>query len=104
MGQRVRKEGELRRHSRSAKAAPVSLGWTDRLGVDMFVNGRTVDISAAGIRVELPQPIKKDTYVTVQCSAMGLHGRASVRTCGRKGSKYALGLEFSAGLQWLPKS
>jgi hypothetical protein len=34
--------------------------------------------------------------------ALGVHGRASVRSCTRKGTKYVVGLEFSAGLKWKP--
>jgi hypothetical protein len=93
-------EGELRRHSRSVKSAPASILWNDRAGGDKFINGRTVNVSEAGIRIEVAEPIEKQTYVTVQCLALGLHGRASVRSCARKGAKYLLGLEFSAGLQW----
>jgi hypothetical protein len=33
-----------------------------------------------------------------------LHGSASVKSCVRKGMKYLVGLEFSAGLKWKPKS
>lgn len=66
------------------------------------MNGRALNVSASGMRVEVADSIDKQTYVTVQCSALGLHGRASVRSCTRKGTKYILGLEFSAGLQWKP--
>jgi len=96
-------EGELRRHARAEKSAAVQIGWQDR-GVDKFVNGRSLNVSPTGIRVEVSEPIDKQSYVTVQCPALGLHGRASVRTCARKGMKYVLGLEFSAGLQWKPKT
>jgi hypothetical protein len=96
------REGELRRHGRYAKSAPAHIGWSDRSGEDRFINGRTVDISESGIRIEVPEPIEKQTYITLQCSALGLHGRASVRSCIRKGAKYLLGLEFSAGLRWRP--
>ncbi len=68
------------------------------------MNGRAMNVSAAGMRVEVADPIDKQTYVTVQCAALGLHGRASVRSCTRKGMKYILGLEFSAGLKWKPPS
>jgi hypothetical protein len=98
------REGELRRHSRAVKSAPTSIVWNDRMGGDKFVNGRTVNVSQSGIRIEVPEPIEKQTYVTVQCLALGLHGRASVRSCARKGGKYLLGLEFSAGLQWRSQS
>jgi|SRR5579859_1989293 len=100
----MKRAGELRRHTRSIKSALVSVAWNDRLGGDKFVNGRTMDVSEAGMRIEIPEPIDKATYVTVQCPALRLHGRASVRTCNRKGTKYVLGLEFSAGLQSRPKT
>ena len=54
------------------------------------------------MRVEVPEQIEKQTYVTVLCAALGLHGRASVRNCSRKGMKFIVGLEFSAGLEWKP--
>jgi hypothetical protein len=44
----MRPEGELRRHWRSAKSVAVSVVWSDRLGVDKFINGRTVNISESG--------------------------------------------------------
>jgi hypothetical protein len=77
--------------------------WKDRSGVDRFVNGKTVDVSPTGIRVEIADPIDKQTYVTLRCVGLGLQGAASVRSCTRKGLKYLVGLEFSAGLQWKPK-
>ena|ERR1700733_449112 len=98
------REGELRRHERDKNASPVQIVWQDRSGADRFVNGRSLDISPAGMRVEVSEPIDKQTYVTVQCLALALHGTASVRSCTRKGMKYVLGLEFSAGLKWKPKS
>lgn len=97
------REGELRRHARAEKSSPVQMVWKDRAGVDRYVNGKSLDISAAGMRVEISQPIDKQTYVTLQCAALALHGTASVRTCTRKGTKYVIGLEFSAGLKWKPK-
>jgi hypothetical protein len=97
-------KGELRRHARSAKSAAVQLIWKDRQGIDRFINGRIVDVSESGIRVELSDPMEKQTYVTLQAAGLGLHGSASVRTCARKGMKYLVGLEFSAGLKWKPKS
>jgi len=67
------------------------------------VNGRSLDVSPAGMRIEISEPIDKQTYLTVQCVALGLHGTASVRSCARKGMKYVLGLEFSTGIKWKPK-
>jgi hypothetical protein len=98
------REGELRRHARAEKSAPIQIVWQDSRGADRFVSGRSVDVSPSGMRAEVSEPIDKQTYVTLQCAALGLQGTASVRTCARKGAKYILGLEFSGGLQWKPKS
>ena len=96
-------KGELRRHARAEKSSPVQIVWKDRMGADKYINGRTLDISTSGMRIEVSDPIDKQTYVTLQCVALGLHGTASVRTCNRKGTKFVLGLEFSGGLKWKPK-
>ncbi len=82
----------------------MQLIWQDRSGTDRFVNGKCLDVSVSGLRAEVAEPIDRQTYVTLQCPALSLHGRASVRTCTRKGIKYIIGLEFSGGLQWKPKS
>jgi PilZ domain len=95
-------DGKLRRHDRADVSSPAKIVWQDRNGRDCFMNGQALDVSASGIRVEVADPIEMQTYVTVQCSALSLHGRASVRSCTRKGMKYILGLEFSAGLRWKP--
>jgi hypothetical protein len=97
-------EGNLRRHTRAEKSSPIQLVWKDRTGVDKYVMGRTLDISPSGMRIEISEAIEKQTYVTMQCAGLALHGTASVRSCTRKGMKYIVGLEFSAGLQWKPKS
>ncbi len=98
------REGDLRRHARAEKSATIQLVWQDRQGVDRFVNGRSLDVSPSGMRAEVSQPIDKQTYVSLQCAALGLQGTASVRSCTRKGAKYIVGLEFSGGLQWKPKT
>jgi hypothetical protein len=101
--QQMSREGELRRHTRAERSSPVQIVWKDRAGVDKYINGRSLDVSPSGMRVEISEPIEKQTYVTLQCVALALHGTASVRTCARKGTKYVVGLEFSGGLQWKPK-
>ena len=97
-------EGTLRRHDRAEKSSPIQLIWKDRTGVDKYVTGRTLDISPSGLRIEISEQIEKQTYVTMQCAALDLHGTASVRSCVRKGRKHIVGLEFSGGLKWKPKT
>jgi PilZ domain len=101
--QLMSRDGELRRHTRAERSSPVQIIWKDRAGVDKYISGRSLDVSPSGMRVEISEAIEKQTYVTLQCVALALHGTASVRTCTRKGTKYVVGLEFSGGLQWKPK-
>jgi PilZ domain len=96
-------KGDLRRHARADKSAPVQVIWKDRQGVDRFINGRIINVSESGVRVELAEPLEKQIYVTLQCVSLGLHGSASVRSCTRKGVRYVVGLELSGGLKWKPK-
>jgi PilZ domain len=98
------REGELRRHPRAEKSSPVQIIWQDRSGTDRIISGRSLDISTSGLRIEVSEPLDHHSYVTVQSPALGVHGRASVRSCTRKGIKYIVGLEFSGGLQWKAKS
>ena len=97
-------KGDLRRHTRATESSPIQIAWKDRQGVDRFLTGRVIDVSEAGLRVETAEPLEKQTYVTLQSAGLGLHGSASVRTCARRRMKYLVGLEFSAGLKWKPKT
>jgi hypothetical protein len=53
----------------------------------------------------MPEALARQSYVAVSAVKLGLMGDASVRHCTRTGvSKFAVGVEFSAGLHWTPKS
>jgi hypothetical protein len=96
-------ESGLRRHDRDEKSSPIQMVWKDRTGVDRYVVGRSLDISASGMRIEIADAIESHTYVTISCTGLGLQGSASVRSCTRKGMKFIAGLEFS-GLVWRHES
>ena len=98
------RKGELRRHPRSAHSDLIHIVWKDRQGIDKFAKGAVVDVSESGIRIELPEPLEKHSYVTLQCRRLGLHGSASVRSCTRNRVKYVIGLEFAGGLKWKHES
>jgi hypothetical protein len=76
--------------------------WKDSNGGDKFANARTLNISEVGMRIEVPEPLQQCSYVTLRCDKLKLNGRASVRTCQRKGTRYLVGLEFSIGMKWKP--
>jgi len=94
----------IRRDERKPAAELVEVTWKDRYGQEKFAKARSMDISELGMRIEVPEPLEKQAYVTLRSNALALHGSASVRSCTRKGTKYLVGLEFSGGLRWKPKS
>jgi hypothetical protein len=94
----------IRRDERKSAAELVELTWKDRSGQEKFAKARSLDISELGMRIEVPEELEKQAYVTLRSNALSLHGTASVRSCTRKGTKYLVGLEFSGGLRWKPKT
>jgi hypothetical protein len=97
-------ERKLRRHNRTEARALVNLSWKDRFGTEKFTNAYSIDVSEAGMRVEVPESIPERSYVVIRADKLALHGSASVRSCSRQGTKYICGLEFSAGLKFKPKA
>lgn len=91
-----------RRHDRTEHAEIVQVMWKDRDGGDKFANARTLNISPVGMCIEVPEPLQERSYVTLRCDKLKLNGRASVRSCQRKGTRYLIGLEFSIGMKWKP--
>ncbi len=96
------KDRDIRRHRRSKHIATVRLSWQDRLGNEKFAFARSFDISETGLRIEVPEAVPLQSYVTLHAEQLGIRGRASVRYCARVGIKYVLGLEFATGLKWKP--
>jgi hypothetical protein len=97
-------KGDLRRHGRIQAGSIVELVWKDRLGNEKFTKARALDISESGMRVEVPEQISEGSYVTFRADELALHGRGSVKTCRGKGIRYVVGLEFSGGMKWKPKT
>lgn len=85
-------------------AAAVQLSWTDRSGTQKFASGRVIDVSETGLRVEMREPLEKQSYVSLRAEKIGLQGSASVRSCIKRAGSHVIGLEFSGGLKWKPKA
>jgi hypothetical protein len=96
-------KGDLRRHDRTVVTAPVELNWTDARGMEKYITGQIIDVSESGMRIQTREALAKQTYVTLRADQIGLHGRASVRTCSKQGTKHVVGLEFAGGMKWKPK-
>jgi hypothetical protein len=95
---------DLRRQERQVCDQRVTVLWRDQ-GADKFVHAKAVDICELGLRLQMPEALQRQTYLTLNAPHLGLLGQASVRHCERlQGSKYAVGVEFTAGLRWTPKN
>jgi hypothetical protein len=94
---------DLRRNNRRPCEQSVTVFWRDR-GEDKFFQAKALDICELGLRLQMPQELPRQLYVMLSASKLGLLGHASVRHCARiRGSKFAVGVEFTAGLRWTPK-
>ena len=90
----------LRRQERLTTSASVRVTWQDARGRDKFATVHSFDISATGIRMELPEQVPVRTVLTFQSEQLKLHGRGSVRYCRRETGHYVVGVEFVFGLRW----
>ena len=95
---------DLRRQDRRPCDSSVTVLWRDGRGEEKFVNAKALDICESGLKLQMPEALPKQAYLTLRASKLGLLGPASVRHCTRiSGSKYAVGVEFTAGVRWKPK-
>lgn len=87
---------EARRHPRIPFSGPVRLSWEDR--GTRFAQGRCVNLSETGTRIELPIPIPLHASVSLSTNQAGVSGSASVKNVARFGAKYVIGLQFNQPL------
>ncbi len=85
---------DVRFHGRAKILCPVTLAWTDPDGSTRKINARGIDMSGAGVCVELSKPVAPGSRVYVQVKQLKLMGTGVVRHCVSRGGKYRVGLEF----------
>ncbi len=90
----------MRRQERIEVAVLVEVMWTDQQGHERFASARCIDICESGMRIQVPEALPERSYVRLRADKIALAGSASVRTCIKKGTKFAVGLEFSGGMRW----
>jgi hypothetical protein len=94
-----------RRHERQSCDHKVIVSWSDERGDDIFAQARAVDISPFGMRLQMPAPPPLRSFMSIYSTKLGPAGGASVRYCYRTvASKYAVGAEFTGGVQWNKQS
>lgn len=89
---------DLRRGHRISHSIDIRLSWQDSQGNFKFGQGRSLEISRTGMRIESPESITPRSYITLKADSVGLACSASVRHCARKAGKFVVGLEFSTPL------
>lgn len=100
----MEQQRDLRRQERFACDHHVAVMWRGARGEERFTNAKALDICKSGLRLQMPEALSRQDLVSLNASALGLAGPASVRHCSRlRGSHFAVGLEFTAGLKWMPK-
>jgi hypothetical protein len=87
---------DKRRKQRQLFDCAMEITWQDGQGNSRTLQVRAIDLSNSGIKVESSEPVELHTGVYVRAERYGLTGSTSVRHCGRRGSKYVLGLEFNS--------
>lgn len=85
---------DKRRKQRQLFECALEVTWKDSQEVSRTIAVQAIDLSDSGIRVESNERIDLHTEVFVRAERYGLTGTTAVRHCGRRGSKYVLGLEF----------
>ena len=89
---------ERRSSYRIPYAGQVLVLWED--GNDSrYMQGKCLDVSERGMRIEVPGPIPLRTRIIVRIERINLSGSASVRHVRRSGNYYLLGLEMSQELK-----
>jgi len=77
--------------------------WVDRDGKDKWAIIRIYDLSASGVRMDLPERVEARSVIRFSSDDMKIQGQATVRFCRHQGAKYVVGAEFVGGTAWPPQ-
>ena len=91
----VRRMRGGRRHWRHRQTEPIEVFWADGQGFKRRGQGRCVEMSAGGLRMELQDPIPAGTSISFHLLQTERAGTAAVRHCTPAGSGYVIGVEFT---------
>lgn len=90
----VRRIKKSRSSWRHRLVSPIEISWEERAGVKRQERGCCLDVSAGGLKMELPDPLAVGTPIYFHVIHTNLVGTASVRYCTHSGSKHVIGVEF----------
>jgi PilZ domain-containing protein len=92
---------DARHQQRVPYAGPIRIGWSDSSGETKYTQGKCVDISEGGLRIEVPVAIPAGTRLILNADRIKVSGSASVKAVTRRGGRFILGLELSQKLSAL---
>jgi c-di-GMP-related signal transduction protein len=91
---------ESRNHARHAASGTLRIAWQDGTGRRNACEAELINISVAGLKLEVAENIPIHATVSLDEPALGISGTGSVRYCHSSQGKYAIGLEFKNGTGW----
>ena len=90
---------ERRRHGRIPYDGPVRLSWEDEHGHVLYAQGKCMDVSEGGLRIEVQEWVPVRTYVTLRADRIDVSGTAVVKHVRRRGTRFVVGLAISQQLR-----
>lgn len=82
-----------RRRSRQAGNGVLNLRWKDGRKRERTLRATIVDISADGLRLQVPETVPLHSAVLFDAPELGLVGQGSVRHCSSSAGEYLIGVE-----------
>ena len=91
----MRRRGRNKRGDpRLPLSGPIQVSWKYSRALEQHSQGRCLDVSEGGLKMELPDPIDISEGIRFRVDHVHLAGTASVRYCNRVGTSYVIGVEF----------
>lgn len=89
---------DARRHHRLPFVGTVRVSWETLSGEPRFSQCKCIDVSEAGLRIEMPVSVPLRTRVSVSAERIKIAGSGSVKHVARYGAKYVIGVELTEKL------
>ena len=90
----MRRRRKKRAYPRVPLSGPIQVSWKYDPVLEWHSHGRCLDVSARGLKMELPDPIDVSERIRFRVDRGHLAGTASVRYCNRVGRSYLIGVKF----------
>jgi hypothetical protein len=90
---------DARRNNRMPYTGPIRISWEAENDEPRYTEGKCLDISEAGIRIEVRAPIAVRTRVSLHAPRIKLSGSGSVKHVVRNSTRYIIGVELGQTLR-----